>query len=47
MTKNDIVGELNTYSLRISSCDREKRIKEILDELRLEITKWKKQLEME
>ena len=44
MTKNDIVGELQTYALRVSSCDREKRIKEILDELRLDITQWKKQL---
>lgn len=44
MTKLDIVGELHTYAMRINSCDNEKRVKEILSELRLDITQWKKEL---
>jgi len=44
MTKLDIVGELQTYALRVKSCDNERRIKEILSELRLDITQWKKEL---
>ena len=47
VTKHDIAGELTTYGMRVGSCVSDERIKEVLEELRREIPKWKKQLNKE
>lgn len=47
MTRLDVSGELTTYSMKIAACTSDKKIKEILEELRREIPTWKKELNEE